>query len=94
MRVGLVIAPGVEGLVNETRDAPIERAAVIASQPLGRLVTFDEDAAAICCLFGPDASSTTGADLVVDGGILGARTPAPAAESDGQAQFASSPTGW
>ena len=40
-------------------------------------MTPEEVAAAICYLAGPDAGSTTGADLVVDGGILGTRIPAP-----------------
>jgi NAD(P)-dependent dehydrogenase (short-subunit alcohol dehydrogenase family) len=38
-------------------------------------VTPQEVAAAVCYLAGPDAGSTTGADLVVDGGILGTRIP-------------------
>jgi NAD(P)-dependent dehydrogenase (short-subunit alcohol dehydrogenase family) len=82
---GTVDTPWVERLLDATGDSLRERAAVIARQPHGRLVTSDEVAAAICYLSGPDAGSTTGADLVVDGGILGTRIPAPAAESDGRA---------
>ena len=47
----------------------------MARQPHGRLVSPEEVAAAICYLAGPDAGSTTGADLAVDGGIVGTRVP-------------------
>jgi NAD(P)-dependent dehydrogenase (short-subunit alcohol dehydrogenase family) len=82
---GTVDTPWVERLLDATGESLRERTAVIARQPHGRLVTSDEVAAVICYLSGPDAGSTTGADLVVDGGILGTRIPAPAAESDGRA---------
>ncbi len=72
---GTVDTPWIERLIDATGDPRAERAAVIARQPHGRLVTPQEVAAAICYLAGPDAGSTTGADLVVDGGILGTRIP-------------------
>ena len=51
----------------------VERAALEARQPMGRLVTADEVAAAIQYLASPAAGSTTGADLAVDGGMSGLR---------------------
>jgi len=75
---GTVDTPWIERLIDATGDPHAERAAVIARQPHGRLVTPQEVAAAVCYLAGPDAGSTTGADLVVDGGILGTRIPAGA----------------
>jgi 2-keto-3-deoxy-L-fuconate dehydrogenase len=82
---GTVDTPWVERLLDATGDSLSERAAVIARQPHGRLVTSVEVAAAICYLASPDAGSTTGTDLVVDGGILGTRIPAPAAKLGGGA---------
>jgi 2-keto-3-deoxy-L-fuconate dehydrogenase len=82
---GTVDTPWFERLLDATGDSLGERAAVTARQPYGRLVTSDEVAAANCCLSGPDAGSTTRADLVVDGGTLATRIPAPVAESDGRA---------
>jgi NAD(P)-dependent dehydrogenase (short-subunit alcohol dehydrogenase family) len=72
---GTVDTPWVGRLLDAAGDPVTERAAVVARQPHGRLVTPQEIAAAICYLAGPDAGSTTGADLVVDGGILGTRIP-------------------
>jgi 2-keto-3-deoxy-L-fuconate dehydrogenase len=72
---GTVDTPWIERLIDATGDPVAERASVIERQPHGRLVTPGEVAAAICYLAGPDAGSTTGADLVVDGGILGTRIP-------------------
>jgi 2-keto-3-deoxy-L-fuconate dehydrogenase len=70
---GTVDTPWIDRLVDATGDPLAERAAVMARQPHGRLVTPQEVAAAICYLAGPDAGSTTGTDLVVDGGIVGTR---------------------
>jgi 2-keto-3-deoxy-L-fuconate dehydrogenase len=70
---GTVDTPWIDRLVDATGDPGAERAAVMARQPHGRLVTPEEVAAAICYLAGPDAGSTTGSDLVVDGGIVGTR---------------------
>lgn len=72
---GTVDTPWIGRLIDATGNPEAERAAVVARQPHGRLVTAQEVAAAICYLAGPDAGSTTGADLVVDGGILGTRIP-------------------
>ena len=80
---GTVDTPWIDRLIDATGDPRAERAAVMARQPHGRLVTPQEVAAAICYLAGPDAGSTTGTDLVVDGGILGTRIPG-SARVDGQ----------
>ena len=48
-------------------DAGAERVALEARQPLGRLVSADEVAAAIVYLASPASASTTGAALSVDG---------------------------
>jgi len=82
---GTVDTPWVERLLDASGDSCAERAAVMKRQPHGRLVTPDEVAAAICYLAGPDAGSTTGTDLVVDGGILGTRIPVPVTKTDGGA---------
>ena len=54
-------------------DAGAERVALEARQPLGRLVSADEVAAAIVYLASPASASTTGAALSVDGGMAGLR---------------------
>ncbi len=46
-----------------------------ARQPMGRLVTPEEIAFAICYLASPLAGSTTGSALSVDGGVSGLRIP-------------------
>ena len=53
----------------------LERAALEARQPMGRLVTADEVAHAIAYLASPRSGSTTGTILAVDGGMLGLRVP-------------------
>jgi NAD(P)-dependent dehydrogenase (short-subunit alcohol dehydrogenase family) len=54
-------------------DPEAERAALEARQPMGRLVTADEVAAAIVYLAGPAAAGVTGTALAVDGGMQGLR---------------------
>ena len=58
-----------------------ERAALEARQPHGRLVTADEIAAAIGYLAGPQAGSTTGTTLVIDGRADELAASRPAADS-------------
>lgn len=69
---GTVLSPWVERLVADTPDpvAAIER--LRRRQPLGRLVSCDEVAAAIVYL-AADTTFTTGADFLLDGGISGVR---------------------
>jgi 2-keto-3-deoxy-L-fuconate dehydrogenase len=76
---GTADTPWVARLLTATADPEAERAALIARQPLGRLVTAQEVAAAICYLASPAAGAVTGTALAVDGGIAGLRLR-PAAE--------------
>jgi NAD(P)-dependent dehydrogenase (short-subunit alcohol dehydrogenase family) len=70
---GTADTPWVQRLLDASDDPAAERAALKARQPIGRLVSADEVAAAICFLAGPDAASTTGTLLAVDGGMHGLR---------------------
>ena len=70
---GTVDTPWIDRLLSSADDPDAERAALNARQPLGRLVTADEVAAAIAYLAGPLSASTTGTDLAVDGGMSGLR---------------------
>ena len=64
-----VVAPGgVEtDMVSNLNDT--QRAAIVASTPLGRLATPEEVAAAITFLASPEAAFITGVTLPVDGGM-------------------------
>ncbi|WP_024754476.1 SDR family NAD(P)-dependent oxidoreductase [Streptomyces exfoliatus] len=70
---GTADTPWVARLLDAADDPEAERAALNARQPLGRLVTADEVAAAIVYLAGPGAASVTGTALAVDGGMQGLR---------------------
>jgi NAD(P)-dependent dehydrogenase (short-subunit alcohol dehydrogenase family) len=70
---GTADTPWIARLLDRADDPEAERAALTARQPLGRLVTADEVAAAIAYLAGPLSGSTTGTDLAVDGGMSGLR---------------------
>ena len=70
---GTADTPWVGRLLAAAEDPEVERAALEARQPMGRLVTADEVAAAIQYLASPAAGSTTGTDLAVDGGMSGLR---------------------
>src|SRR5580698_5143949 len=71
---GTADTPWVGRLLDAAPDPAAERAALNARQPLGRLVTAEEVAAAIAYLASPLASATTGTALAVDGGMQGLRT--------------------
>jgi NAD(P)-dependent dehydrogenase (short-subunit alcohol dehydrogenase family) len=76
---GTADTPWVGRLLAAAPDPEAERAALMARQPTGRLVTADEVAAAIAYLASPYASATTGTALAVDGGMAGLRVrPRPA----------------
>ena len=70
---GTADTPWVSRLLDAADDAEAERAALNARQPMGRLVTADEVAAAIVYLASPAAASVTGTALAVDGGMQGLR---------------------
>jgi 2-keto-3-deoxy-L-fuconate dehydrogenase len=70
---GTVDTPWIGRLLDAADDPAAERAALEARQPIGRLVTADEAAAAIAYLASPAAASTTGTVLAVDGGMQGLR---------------------
>lgn len=70
---GTADTPWVGRLLDSADDPAAERAALNARQPMGRLVSAEEVAAAIAYLAGPDAGATTGTSLAVDGGMQGLR---------------------
>jgi len=70
---GTADTPWVGRLLDASDDPAAERAALNARQPMGRLVTPDEVAAAIVYLASPAAASVTGTSLAVDGGMQGLR---------------------
>ncbi|MEV7686767.1 SDR family NAD(P)-dependent oxidoreductase [Streptomyces bungoensis] len=63
----------VARLLDAADDPETERAALVARQPMGRLVTAEEVAAAVVYLASPAAASVTGTALAVDGGMQGLR---------------------
>ncbi len=70
---GTADTPWVGRLLDSAADPEAERAALNARQPMGRLVSAEEVAAAIAYLASPLSGSTTGTDLAVDGGMHGLR---------------------
>jgi NAD(P)-dependent dehydrogenase (short-subunit alcohol dehydrogenase family) len=75
---GTADTPWVGRLLNQADDPAAERAALGARQPMGRLVSAEEVAAAIAYLASPAAASVTGTALAVDGGMQGLRLRPPA----------------
>lgn len=69
---GTVWSPWVERLVQTTSDPEATTGALRARQPLGRMVSCEEVAAAVVYLAAP-TTFTTGADFLLDGGITGVR---------------------
>jgi 2-keto-3-deoxy-L-fuconate dehydrogenase len=72
---GTVDTPWVVRLLARSTDPVAERRRLEARQPIGRLVTAAEVAAAVCYLASPAAGATTGTALAVDGGMYGLRMP-------------------
>jgi len=70
---GTADTPWVARLLSSAADPAAEREALAARQPHGRLVTPEEVAEAVAYLASPHATSTTGVDLAVDGGMHGLR---------------------
>lgn len=72
---GTADTPWVQRLLDQTADPAGERERLEARQPIGRLVSADEVANAICYLADPRSASTTGTILAVDGGMASLRLP-------------------
>lgn len=72
---GTAETPWIDGLLRTADDPVAARAALEARQPHGRLVSPDEIADAVAYLASPRSGSTTGVDLVVDGGLSNVRLP-------------------
>jgi 2-keto-3-deoxy-L-fuconate dehydrogenase len=70
---GTADTPWIGRLLDAAADPETERKALEARQPMGRLVSADEVAAAIAYLASPYAGATTGTALAVDGGMQGLR---------------------
>jgi 2-keto-3-deoxy-L-fuconate dehydrogenase len=70
---GTADTPWIGRLLEQSADPQAERSALEARQPMGRLVSAEEVAAAIAYLASPAASSVTGTALAVDGGMSGLR---------------------
>ncbi len=67
---GTVDSPWVERLLAQTDDPKAMREALIARQPIGRLGRPDEVARAALYLASDDTAFITGAEFVIDGGIV------------------------
>ena len=74
---GTADTPWVRRLLDSAPEPEKEREALAARQPMGRLVTAGEVAAAIAYLASPLAGATTGTALAVDGGMQGLRIRPP-----------------
>jgi 2-keto-3-deoxy-L-fuconate dehydrogenase len=72
---GTVDTPWVERLLAAAPDPAAQRAALEARQPMGRLASAEEVAAAIAFVASPAAGFTTGSVIEVDGGMAGLRMP-------------------
>jgi NAD(P)-dependent dehydrogenase (short-subunit alcohol dehydrogenase family) len=72
---GTVDTPWVGRLLGQADDPAAARAGLVARQPVGRLGTAEEVAAAITYLASPAAGYVTGTALAIDGGIAGIRVP-------------------
>lgn len=66
---GTADTPWINGLLSKAADPTLERAALEARQPHGRLVSPDEIAGAVAHLASPLSGSTTGTSIAVDGGM-------------------------
>jgi NAD(P)-dependent dehydrogenase (short-subunit alcohol dehydrogenase family) len=74
---GTADTPWIGRLLDAAPDPAAERAALEARQPMGRLVSANEVAAAIAYLASPLAGATIGTALAVDGGMSGLRLRPP-----------------
>jgi len=69
---GTVDSPWVGRLLAATDDPEATRAQLVARQPMGRLATPGEVAAAALYLASDEAGFVTGTELVIDGGLVAA----------------------
>jgi 2-keto-3-deoxy-L-fuconate dehydrogenase len=74
---GTIDTPWVGRLLAAAPDPAAARAGLVARQPIGRLGTAAEVAAAICYLASPAAGYTTGTALQIDGGTHSVVVPRP-----------------
>lgn len=72
---GTVDTPWVGRLLAKAPDPTAARSALVARQPIGRLGTAEEIAAAIVYLASPEAGYVTGTALAIDGGTSGFQIP-------------------
>jgi len=72
---GTADTPFVQGLLARAEDPAAALSALQARQPIGRLITPDEIASAICYLSSPLSAATTGTVLPVDDGGHTLRLP-------------------
>jgi len=67
---GTTLTPWIDERLKEAPDPDAAMAALVARQPMGRLGTSEEMAAAYLFLASDESSFTTGSTLVVDGGFI------------------------
>jgi len=72
---GTIDTPWVDRLLAQADDPGSARSALVSRQPIGRLGTADEVAAAIVYLASPEAGYVTGTALAIDGGTSGFQVP-------------------
>jgi NAD(P)-dependent dehydrogenase (short-subunit alcohol dehydrogenase family) len=72
---GTADTPWIDRLLSQASHPAVEKSALEARQPIGRLVSADEVASAILFLASPEQLSTTGTSLAIDGGMQGLRLP-------------------
>lgn len=68
---GTVDTPWVQRLLDTATDPSVERAALEARQPTGKLVSAEQVARAVCYLASPSSGASTGMALAVDAGMSG-----------------------
>jgi NAD(P)-dependent dehydrogenase (short-subunit alcohol dehydrogenase family) len=67
---GTTMTPWIDERLEEAEDPKAAMAALVARQPMGRLGTAEEMAAAYLFLASDESAFTTGTTLVVDGGFI------------------------